>query len=148
MTLPDRVPKALSALFGTLAAYFFLGLGMLSALEFFGSPVGVGKRDIFGLVVVPVAIVLIGWAQDRIMFIVHFIASAVVWLDFWYFSRTFDPAAHLGTLSKERSFEAFSTSMSIFVICGIFASMWNALLPIRGKNASLWIPFRGKIILG
>lgn len=82
------------------------------------------------------------------MVAIHFIVACFVWLHCWRFSVIYNEAEHIGTLSKELAFEAFFAAYIALAVCGLIAAARNAVLQWTGADIILWIPFRGRTIIG
>lgn len=147
MSANSRGVGAAMLFLATCLAHFLVFLAIFAAFEVAAAPVGAGKREVFAMYVVPVALLMVGWMQGRTPMAVNFVAGVFIWISVLHFPSTYDPGNALGTLVKEQSWDATFSALIAVVICSIVAAVWNAFLRWRGKDVFLKIPFRERIAL-
>lgn len=141
---------------GVDVVMLFIATCFVHALLFFAlfavflaaaAPIGSGKQEVFAMYGIPFFLLVLGWIQGRDLFVANLSAGVIMWIWVWYFPMRYDAAHALGTLMKEQSWDATTSSLIAIIVCTIVAGVRNGYLRWHGKEVFLNIPLRGKIVL-
>ena len=144
--MKTRIFNALTALMATFVAYALIWGIAMAGLQVFGAPVGVRKMEAFGIVVIPMILLMLAWMQRGFVRYVQVAACVCIWFLVWRHSATYDAANAVGTLWKEESWTAFSTAFGAYLNCAIVGGIANAVTLFKSQNIVVTFPFKGEIL--